>query len=202
MTRKNIKGSPIRPLLKIMQKSVTEHYKEFYVNNIVPETRPRWYKRLFVNKGNAKFLKKETWERLENESKLNVQAIGVQPWVIWADAHTLSVSDEVITITRDANGNTKHFQYGFDAFNTVCVKNLDEGRKIENNNGEFVGLYTVDYSTKKVYRLTLRNNNKVRLERVMNGYVTGLPWFKKLNTARIWGAKLDFTQTNSNGNGY
>jgi hypothetical protein len=185
-----------------MQKSVTELSKEFYVNNIVPETRPRWYKRLFVNKGNAKFLKKETWERLENESKLNVQAIGAQPWVIWADSHTVSVSDEVITITRDANGNTKHFQYGFDAFNTVCVKNLDEARKIENNNGLFVGLYAVDYTTKKVYRLTLKNDNKVRLERVVNGYVTGLPWFRGSNTAEIWGQRLDFLQNNYTGNGY
>ena len=202
MTRKNIEGSPIRPLSKIMQKSVTEHSKEYYVNNIVSPSKANWFQRLFVKKGNAKFLKKETWERLENESKLNVQAIGAQPWVIWADAHTLSVSDEVITITRDANGNTKHFQYGFDAFNTVCAKNLDEARKIENNNGLFVGLYVVDYTTKKVYRLTLKNNDKVRLERVVNGYVTGLPWFKTLNLAEIWGRRLDFLQNNRTGNGY
>ena len=185
-----------------MQKSVTEHSKEYYVNNIVSPSKANWFQRLFVKKGNAKFLKKETWERLENESKLNVQAIGAQPWVIWADAHTLSVSDEVITITRDANGNTKHFQYGFDAFNTVCAKNLDEARKIENNNGLFVGLYVVDYTTKKVYRLTLKNNDKVRLERVVNGYVTGLPWFKTLNLSEIWGRRLDFLQNNRTGNGY
>ena len=156
------------------------------------------------NTGNALCGIQEDWEKLERENKSHYGYQILQPYCLWAEAHTLSVQDEVITITRDANNNVSHFQYGKDNFNTICVKNLDEARKLENNNALFGGLYVVDYSTKKIYRLTVKQNDRVRLERIMNSYVTGLPWFrsKKFNKVRIWNGVLDTLQYRPSENGY
>jgi hypothetical protein len=75
--------------------------------------------------------------------------------------------------------------YALDSFNTICVKNLDEARKLENNNGLLGGLFVVDYSTKKVYRLVVKINNKARLERILNPYVTRLPWLYAKSDRRV-----------------
>ena len=189
-----------------MEKTVNQHHKEFFVNHYVPtnEEVRVGYARLFSLSGDTKFFNKEDWERLERENKSHYGYQNLQPYCLWAEAHTLSVQDEVITITRDANNNVSHFQYGKDNFNTICVKNLDEARKIENNNALFGGLYVVDYSTKKIYRLTVKQNDRVRLERIMNSYVTGLPWFRsrKFNKVRIWNGVLDTLQYRPSENGY
>tara|TARA_B100000900_G_C20383903_1_gene635717 strand:- start:157 stop:783 length:627 start_codon:yes stop_codon:yes gene_type:complete len=208
MTRKNIEGSPIRPLTKIMQKTPYQIARAFYHDNAVSWDKevPVYYGKIFSRRGTTRFFKKETWERLENESRTNREAIGLQPFCIWADAHTISVQDEVITITRDANNNTQSFQYGHDTFNTICVKNLEEARKLENNNGLFGGLYVVDYSDKKLYRCTVKIEHKTRLERILNTYVTGLPWFFShagvVGKKKLWRGCLDTLQDNPTGNGY
>ena len=55
---------------------------------------------------------------------------------------------------------------------TVTVKNYTEAQKFENSN-KFVGLYIIDVSTKRVYRLA---GTPTKLIRVMNGNHTRLPW--------------------------
>lgn len=214
------------PPLSIMKKTRTQIGKEYFVNGVTPfdaQPRQQRYFNKFTAKtvvladgttftkrgGNAKFIRKEVWEKLENENKAHIESIGVQPFCVWADAHTLSVSDEVITVTRDANNKVTYYQYGYDAFNTICVKNLDEARKIENDNGLFGGLYVVDYSTKRVHQLIVKNNDKVRLERVMNTYTTGLPWLTRgvaggqaFKRKEIWGGMLDTTNFRASENGY
>ncbi len=210
-----------------MKKTRTQIGKEYFVNGVTPFTTDKYHSYSYFNKftaktvvmadgtsytkrgGNAKFIKKETWEKLENENRAHIEAIKVQPFCVWGDAHTLSVSDEVITVTRDANNKKSYYQYGKDAFNTICVKNLNEARKIENNNGLFGGLYVVDWSTKKLYQLIVKVNNKVRLERVMNTYTTGLPWFTRHTSGgrgfkrkEIWGGTLDTTNFRPQENGY
>ena len=216
------------PPLLIMKKTRTQIGKEYFVNGVTPYTitaptlQVNYFKQFTAKTvvmadgtthtkrgGNAKFIRKEVWEKLENENKAHIEAIGVQPFCIWADAHTLSVSDEVITVTRDANNKVTYYQYGYDAFNTICVKNLDEARKIENDNGLFGGLYVVDYSTKRVHQLIVKNNDKVRLERVMNTYTTGIPWLTRgvaggqtFKRKEIWGGMLDTTNFRASENGY
>jgi hypothetical protein len=191
-----------------MQKTPYQIARAFYNDNAVPNDKevPVYYGKIFSRKGNTRFFKKETWEKLEGESRTNKQAIGLQPFCIWADAHTISVRNEVITITRDANNSTQSFQYGHDTFNTICVKNLDEARKLENNDGLFGGLYVVDYSDKKLYRCTVKIEHKTRLERILNTYVTGLPWFfthgYKVDRQSLWRGTLDTLQDNPTGNGY
>lgn len=191
-----------------MQKTPYQIARAFYNDNAVPNDKevPAYYGKIFSRKGNTRFFKKETWERLEGESRTNKQAIGLQPFCIWADTHTISVRNEVITITRDANNSTQSFQYGHDTFNTICVKNLDEARKLENNDGLFGGLYVVDYSDKKLYRCTVKIEHKTRLERILNTYVTGLPWFfthgYKVDRQSLWRGTLDTLQDNPTGNGY
>ena len=56
---------------------------------------------------------------------------------------------------------------------TVTVKNYDEAQKFENTQNKFVGLYIIDVSTNRVYRLA---GNPVGLVRIQNGLKTGLPW--------------------------
>ena len=191
-----------------MQKTPYQIARAFYNDNAVPLDRevPVYYGRIFSLKGDTRFFKKETWERLEGESRTNKQAIGLQPFCIWADAHTISVRNEVITITRDANNNAQSFQYGHDTFNTICVKNLEEARKLENNDGLFGGLYVVDFSDKKLYRCTVKIEHRTRLERILNTYVTGLPWFfshgYRVDRQSLWRGTLDTLQDNPTGNGY
>ena len=159
-----------------MKKTVTQIAKEFYRNYRRTDWRvlPHWlHPTLEWHRNDGTFFYKSSWREVENSGTVNSK----NPFNLWAHAHTLSVEDEVITITRDEDNNVSQHTYQLDSFNTICVKNLDEARKIENNRGLFGGLYVVDYSTKKVYRLVSKINNKVRLERIMNTYVTKLPWF-------------------------
>lgn len=158
-----------------MNKTVSQTAKEFYRNwkrtdyGVVPAF---FWPLLRWTRGNGTFYYKSSWREIEDSGKAHTK----NPLCLWADAHTLSVQDEVITITRDENNHVSQYTYELDSFNTICVKNLDEARKIENNSGLFGGLYVVDYSTKNVYRLVKKLNDKVRLERILNPYVTRLPW--------------------------
>lgn len=170
-----------------MKKTVSQIAKEFYRNYRRTDWSglPHWLTpALEWHRGNGTFFYRNSWRDIEDSGQANSK----NPFNLWAHAHTLSVEDEVITITRDEDNNVSQHTYQLDSFNTICVKNLDEARKIENNRGLFGGLYVVDYSTKKVYRLVAKINNKVRLERIMNTYVTQLPWFfgKTKITNRPW----------------
>jgi hypothetical protein len=202
------RGVSSPPLTKIMQKTPYEISKSYYYDNAVPKDRevPVYYGSIFSRKGNTRFFKKDTWEKLENEGRDNFGVIGLQPFCIWADAHTISAHDEVITITRDATNSVRKFQYGLDKFNTICVKNLEEARKLENNSADFGGLYCVDFSTKNLYRYTVKIGNKTRLERILNTYVTGLPWFYShsgmVNKNGIWRGDLNTLNDNPSGQGY
>ena len=191
-----------------MKKTVTQVAKEFYRNWRRTNYRslPKFFHpTLPWTKTNGTFYYKDSWRELEDAGIEHTK----HPLCLWADAHTLSVEDEVITITRDENNHVSTYEYKLDSFNTICVKNLDEARKIENNNGLFVGLYIVDYSTKKVYRLVEKLNGKVRLERILNPYVTRLPWLygnSPKNESKLieeaFGGTLNTTDRNPSENGY
>jgi hypothetical protein len=156
------------------------------------------------------FYKRDVWKQHEEAGKANL--LKDRLLVLWADAHTISVQDEVITITRDENNFTQTHEYKANSFNTVMIKNLDEARKIENNRGLFGGLYVVDCSSKNIYRLVKKINNKVRLERILNGYITNLPWLSgPIRSTWIWdgtpsadsfGKLLNTTNNNPSANGY
>jgi len=191
-----------------MQKTPYEIHRAWENDNAVPTDRevPVYYGDIFSRRGNTRLFKKETWDRLEEEGRATFSSIGLQPFCIWADAHTISVQDEVITITRDTTNSVRKFQYGLDTFNTICVKDLNEARKLENNNALFGGLYCVDFSTKNLYRYTVKINNKTRLERILNTYVTGLPWFfshgNKVDKQSFWRGTLNTLNDNRSGQGY
>ena len=193
-----------------MKKTVSQVAKEFYRNwkrtdyGLLPAF---YWPLLRWTKSNGTFYYKDSWRDIENAGK----AYTKNPLCLWADAHTLSVEDEVITITRDENNHVSSYEYKLNSFNTICVKNLDEARKIENNNGLFSGLYVVDYATKKVYRLVAKLNDKVRLERILNTYVTRLPWLwgetlkpktKDVKIEEAFGGKLNTTNQKPSENGY
>tara|TARA_B100002019_G_C21177879_1_gene552095 strand:+ start:176 stop:769 length:594 start_codon:yes stop_codon:yes gene_type:complete len=197
-----------------MKKTVSQIAKEFYRNwwRVSWEDVPFYYhpspQGPQVVQGQHKFHFKNSWKFFEDGGKDHLE----KPFCLWADAHTISVEDEVITITRDENNHVSQHTYELDSFNTICVKNLDEARKIENNRGLFGGLYVVDYSTRKVYRLVAKLNDKVRLERICNPYVTKLPWFygKTIQKTRqdgqvieeAFGGTLDTTNLKPSENGY
>ena len=94
--------------------------------------------------------------------------------------HTLIVdcATESISAAGDTGWDTPHevvhTKYRTDSpLLTVTVKNYDEAQKFENTQNKFVGLYIVDVSTNRVYRLA---GNPVGLVRIQNGKKTGLPW--------------------------
>lgn len=197
------------PFTKIMNRTVTQQAKEFYANwrRTVKRTVPNYLRPSEYNYQGT-FYFKNAWRRIEDSGKAHTK----RPLNLWADAHTISVADDTITITRDENNQVSTYTYGQDIFNTICVKNMDEARKIENNQGHFGGLYVVDYTTRNVYRLVIKINRKVRLERVLNTWVTRLPWltgstqFKNYrNGQRIetaFGGVLNTTNTQPSENGY
>jgi len=168
-----------------MNKTVSQITKEFYRNwtRTAQSLTPVWFHPLlgWEEEKTAKFFYKDSWRRKEDEGADHLE----KPLNLWAHAHTISVQDEVITITRDEDNNVSQHTYALDSFNTICVKNLDEARKLENNNGLLGGLFVVDYSTKKVYRLVVKINNKARLERILNPYVTRLPWLYATSDRRV-----------------
>lgn len=169
-----------------MNKTVSQITKEFYRNwkRTLPRLTPVWFHPLlgWEEEKTSKFFYKESWRQKEDEGVAHLE----KPLNLWAHAHTISVQDEVITITRDEDNNVSQHTYALDSFNTICVKNLDEARKLENNDGLLGGLFVVNYSTKMVYRLVVKINNKVRLERILNPYVTRLPWlFAKSEATRL-----------------
>ena len=93
--------------------------------------------------------------------------------------HTLIVdcATESISAAGDTGWDTPHevvhTKYRTDSpLLTVTVKNYDEAQKFENTQNKFVGLYIVDVSTNRVYRLA---GNPVGLVRIQNGKKTGLP---------------------------
>lgn len=104
-------------------------------------------------------------------------------FVVYFHHHTISINyrDEIIKADADREWAGRYdvmwAKYGADsALLTVTVKNYSEAEKFENNRGAFQGLYILDVSTKRVYRLVGSNDREVTLTRIMNGYHTGLPW--------------------------
>tara|TARA_E500000178_G_scaffold354735_1_gene424843 strand:+ start:1562 stop:2143 length:582 start_codon:yes stop_codon:yes gene_type:complete len=193
-----------------MNKTVSQITKEFYRiwRRTIPGLTPVWFHPLLgwnEEEKIAKFFTKDSWRQKQDEGVAHLE----KPLNLWAHAHTISVQDEVITITRDEDNNVSQHTYALDSFNTICVKNLDEARKIENNDGLLGGLFVVDYSTKKVYRLVVKINNKVRLERVLNPYATRLPWFvadlypaEKQKLENAFDGTLNTTKDRPEENGY
>ena len=101
-------------------------------------------------------------------------------YVAYFHHHTLIVdcATESISAAGDTGWNTPHevvhTKWRADSpLLTVTVKNYDEAQKFENTQNKFVGLYIIDVSTKRVYRLA---GNPVGLVRIQNGMKTGLPW--------------------------
>ena len=52
-------------------------------------------------KANTSFTWENSWKFFEDGGKDHLE----KPFCLWADAHTISVEDEVITITRDENNH-------------------------------------------------------------------------------------------------
>ena len=101
-------------------------------------------------------------------------------YIAYFHHHTLIVdcATESISAAGDTGWDTPHevvhTKYRTDSpLLTVTVKNYDEAQKFENTQNKFVGLYIVDVSTNRVYRLA---GNPVGLVRIQNGKKTGLPW--------------------------
>jgi hypothetical protein len=198
------------PFTKTMNKTVTQQTKEFYRNwrRTVRWTLPNYLRPSSFGERTGTFYFKDAWRTCEDAGTAHLK----RPLNLWADAHTISVADDIITITRDENNQVSTYTYGEDIFNTICVKNIDEARKIENNQAHFGGLYVVDYTTRNVYRLVVKKNKKVRLERVLNTWVTKLPWltgstqFKNYRSGQrietAFGGVLNTTNTQPSNNGY
>ena len=101
-------------------------------------------------------------------------------FIVYFHHHTLIVDCalEAISAQGDIGWNTPHevvhTKYRPDTpLLTITVKNYAEAQKFENSQGKFGGLYIIDVSTKKVYRLA---GDPVKLIRIQNGMKTGLPW--------------------------
>ena len=101
-------------------------------------------------------------------------------YIAYFHRHTIIVNcdTESISAAGDIGWNTPHevvhTKWKADSpLLTVTVKNYAEAQKFENTQNKFVGLYIIDVSTKRVYRLA---GNPVGLVRIQNGKKTGLPW--------------------------
>ena len=101
-------------------------------------------------------------------------------YIAYFHTHTLDVNhtNETITAAKDVDSlfpfEVSNTRWGTDSpLLTVTVKNYTEAEKFENSVNAFKGLYIIDVSTKRVYRLA---GTPTKLVRVMNGYHTRLPW--------------------------
>lgn len=101
-------------------------------------------------------------------------------YIAYFHNHTITVNceTEAINALGDVGWTTPseimHARYGAEyPLLTVTVKNYTEALKFENDKEKFVGLYIIDVSTKKVYRLS---GNPSSLIRIQDGKMAGLPW--------------------------
>ena len=88
------------PFTKIMNRTVTQQAKEFYANwrRTVKRTVPNYLRPSEYNYQGT-FYFKNAWRQVEDSGKAHTK----RPLNLWADAHTISVADDTITITRDEN---------------------------------------------------------------------------------------------------